>query len=309
MNMLETQNAVQGRLSVHALLRKVLEQQGECIQQCRVGAIDQTEPEFTHDLRVAVRRVRVALKLLHDIVECDIDRIRDGLGSIGNVAGVARDCDVFAERLSISLHRLSLATPASELLVNSMAERRAQAYGALSNALKSRTYEDVLAQLASLRDDRSGQEAIVGRKRIRRMGHRVCSKKLARVLRWQRKNVRKLSDEDLHELRRQVKELRYSAEFFADFLAARSQDCLRVAVVLQDCLGSIHDFVVANAMLWELSKSAPNGSVSEGDVSLVVDSLERLWRNDATHARERFFEVWEKSSRRLNKLRRSIAKG
>jgi triphosphatase len=299
----------QGRPSAHSLLRKVLAPQVERIQQCKVGVIQGAQPESIHDLRVAVRRVRVALKLCRDIVERKIDPIRDELASIGKAAGVARDSDLFADRLSASLQRLSLDTPAAELLTSSTLARCAQAHGTLSDVLRSRTYENALNQLSSLlNDERTVQEIIVGRRRIRRMGHRVCSKKLARVLRWQHQNVRKVSDEDLHQLRRDVKELRYAIEFFAEVLTRRSRDGLRITVVIQDGLGLLHDFVVAIEMLGKLSKVVPNRPVSEEDVSLVIDSLERLWRAEATQARERFFQVWHESNKRLHKLQRSLAK-
>lgn len=296
------------RPSAHLLLRNALAQQVERTQQCRISAIEGTQPESIHDLRVAVRRVRIALKLSRDIVDRNLDPIRDELASIGKVAGIARDCDLVAERLAVSLQRLSLDLPASQLLLSSMVARRAQAHGELSDVLRSRRCENVLNQMTFLlSDDRPVQEVVVGRRKIRRMGHKACSKKLAPILRWQRENVRKLSDEDLHQLRREVRELRYAIEFYADFLARRSRDCLRIAVVLQDCLGSIHDFVVAIEMLWELSKVVSTGPLSEGDVSRVVYPLERQWRVEATQARQRFFEVWQKSIKRLSKLQRGFA--
>ena len=60
------------------------------------GTIDDIDPEFLHDFRVAVRRTRSVLGHAKDVLPADVlDWSRDGFRTLGQVTGPARDLDVY----------------------------------------------------------------------------------------------------------------------------------------------------------------------------------------------------------------------
>src|SRR5208337_3814895 len=64
------------------------------------GAIHDLDPEFVHDLRVATRRARSALRLFSRILDPgEGSAFADDLGWIARLLGATRDLDVFMARL------------------------------------------------------------------------------------------------------------------------------------------------------------------------------------------------------------------
>ena len=60
------------------------------------GTVAATDPEFLHDLRVAVRRTRAVLSNAKRVLPNDVrDRARDEFGWFGQLTGPARDLDVY----------------------------------------------------------------------------------------------------------------------------------------------------------------------------------------------------------------------
>ena len=77
-------------------LRRVLRNLADTVELNRPGAVDAVDPEFLHELRVAVRRTRSLLAcgrgILPDVVR---DQFREEFGWLGERTGPARDLDVY----------------------------------------------------------------------------------------------------------------------------------------------------------------------------------------------------------------------
>ena len=60
------------------------------------GTVDDIDPEFLHDLRVAVRRTRVVLANAKRVLPDDVrQRAREDFAWLGGISGTARDLDVY----------------------------------------------------------------------------------------------------------------------------------------------------------------------------------------------------------------------
>ena len=60
------------------------------------GTVADIDPEFLHDLRVAVRRTRVVLANAGRVLPDDVrQRAREDFGWLGAISGAARDLDVY----------------------------------------------------------------------------------------------------------------------------------------------------------------------------------------------------------------------
>ena len=110
------------------------------------GARFGDDPEFVHDMRVAIRRARAAAKLYGNYFRArSIRRIRKGLQRTARALGAVRDLDVAILRLE------SFARPPGKNtdLLDTLAQwrsQRAAAHAALRDWLSSKRYERFLAE-------------------------------------------------------------------------------------------------------------------------------------------------------------------
>ena len=222
------------------------------------GTIDQLDPEFLHDLRVAVRRTRSMVAegkkvLPPPIIACAEERF----GWLGALTGPARDLDVHLINWSTDTGRLVEAVVATLEPVHALLERRsASAHATLASALQSTEATDLLkaAELwwrGPAPDEPSGVEA---QKPLAKVVTRRIARAHANLVRRGRSIHPDTSDEQVHDLRKDAKRLRYLLESFGGLL----QDAPRKAFVrrlkaFQDNLGEHHDAAIHVAGLREIS--------------------------------------------------------
>jgi CHAD domain-containing protein len=256
-------------------LRVVLEQQ----RQVR----DLDDPEAVHQIRVAIRRMRVALRVHRDAVGTTGDELRAELGWLGGELGPVRDLDVLAERLAASGGSLGPADAdgLSELLA-ALHEGRVRAREALQTMLDGDRYRALLRALAKLV---RGSATTVDTADLAEAVAERPSDPLALLDRPLRKLRREVlaagstpTDEQLHTLRIRGKRLRYAAELALGLCERRQRKPLRrlisTAKDLQEVLGDHHDTVTAENWLRE-SFAAHNGKqpALSGSAALVAGRL------------------------------------
>ncbi len=187
------------------------------------GTIDRVDIEFLHDLRIAVRRSRAILK--HGNAVLPADRIEQGaavLEAISAVTGPARDLDVCHRKFdwytrSLPRKRRDALQPAHARLVG----HREVAYRNLVTVLQS---PETMAGMQAWREwltTPMGSTVSLGSDATLPLGAVVR----ARVLR-QHKNLitrgrridRSSPAQQLHDLRKSAKNLRYLLESFADVM-------------------------------------------------------------------------------------------
>jgi CHAD domain-containing protein len=205
------------------------------------GTVRDIDTEFLHDLRVAVRRTRSALKLCGDALPAGLaDRFRGEFKWLGDVTTPIRDLDVYLLSYPAMAARLQSTTP-EELapFAEHLARQRELEQRRLARALRSARFmsltRDWRAALTGHRPARRRSTAArLAADRIRR-AHR-------RVLRDGAAITADSPPESLHELRKRCKELRYLLEFFASLHdPAIHRRAVRDLKGLQDCLGTYQD--------------------------------------------------------------------
>ena len=210
--------------------------------------IRDTDTEFLHDLRVAVRRTRSVLKLAGDALPGDLAaRFAPEFKWLGDLTTPVRDLDVYLTGFGAMAAELSAAAPGDlEPFRAHLAARRVVERRRLVRGLRS-------ARFARLMDDwRTALDSVAGQPR--RRGPDLGSLAADRITRAYRR-VAKLGAaitaagagqgppaEDLHALRKRCKELRYLLEFFSPLYdPAAYGRVVRDLRGLQDCLGDFQD--------------------------------------------------------------------
>ena len=262
------------------------------------GTLADTDSEFLHDLRVAVRRTRALQRELKGVFEREsLEHFRDGFRWLQAVTGPTRDLDVYL----LDFDRFRAALPPNvardlDPLEELLAEERRRAQRRMARALRSEKATRLLADWAMLveglvespDDDRPDAQAPIGELAAGRIG-----KVYRRMVKRGRAIDESAPPEALHELRKQGKELRYLLEFFASLYPPEVvRPMVKTLKALQDTLGRFQDAEVQAAMLHTYRESVGSrerGAAALMAMGLLVDRLEQ----DRAEARARFAERFD----------------
>jgi CHAD domain-containing protein len=211
------------------------------------GTVRDIDTEFLHDLRVAVRRTRSALKLAGRALPGGLAaRYRPEFKWLGDLTTPTRDLDVYLLGFDQMASGLVAAT-GEELtpFLQYLERARKAAHRDLARGLRSARFARLTtqwrAELASVQAGRTrpavaelaGKQIAVAQRRALRAGQRITAASPAT---------------DLHELRKRCKELRYLLEMFGSLYdPAQRWQAVRELKALQDCLGAFQDAEVQRA--------------------------------------------------------------
>lgn len=207
------------------------------------GAIAGADPEFIHQARVAIRRLRAALKLFAPVLPVGFSTAwNPAWRNTAAALGDARNWDVFIDEILPPLQSAFPDHPEVQQLnlrahrQQKIAQRRAAA--ALSSPAYSLLLLDFSGALWSLVDAPDAQPiAAFARQRLQRRQRQVVG--LAR-------KIAELDNEQRHGLRISCKKLRYALEFFSPLFASGEHLQLRGALAsAQDILGEMNDLATA----------------------------------------------------------------
>lgn len=227
-----------------------------------------------HQCRVALRRLRSALKMFHPLLRGDeeTEGLDRGVQALARILGEARDLDVLIEDLAEGADRERLRVA------------RDQAYARAREALTSPATDVFLfdlvewlaggtwrqaPELLSLRETPASALAVDALRHFRRKA-RKAGKRFAR-----------LDDEQRHTLRKNAKNLRYAAEFFASLFvdspgAGRIEPFISALESVQNRLGDWNDRVTAPATLAALGIT--DSGATGGDDQRLLKAAERALR-------------------------------
>ena len=206
------------------------------------GVITSKDPEYLHQMRVGIRRLRSAFSLFRDVLGESAVPHAAALRAIAGALGPARDWDVLVTE-TLPMVRPALAAHVAAEAFEQVCQRGWQAARAYSKkSIKTNTYNNSMIALggwlATLGNDNN---SAAWRQPARACAVRILAARHARVLRRGR-HLEQRTAAELHRLRIAVKQLRYAAEFFSTLFPARSMATLRDRLArLQDILGRIND--------------------------------------------------------------------
>jgi inorganic triphosphatase YgiF len=278
-----------------------------CLAQMQAnedGLLDGRDPEYLHQLRVGLRRLRSCLGLVAlASSKAAVAPLADELRWLGGALGPARDWDVFMTETFPPLARQFRQAPGvGSFRARGARARRAHAAMA-REAVTSRRYTDLLLALgeAFARDDVpafAGSDAPAATQEGSEPPPRFDSpvgtfaafvmERRHRRLRKRGRQVPEAPPEERHRVRIAAKKLRYAAEFFASlYPAKRVARYVGALEGLQDILGALNDAAVVDRLLAEVAASGR-------PIAAGVDGLVRGWiAAVAQHELARYRRAWE----------------
>ncbi|AFV22592.1 CHAD domain containing protein [Methanolobus psychrophilus R15] len=243
--------------------------------------------EELHDMRVAAMRMRSVFQVLEEYLDMKaLDKHLNNLRSTRRALGQVRDLDVFLEKID---HYLENQPPGSNIdlskLTDSLDIEKAKRRGMMLIYLDSAKYGKFKAIFTKvLLDKRSWTMKPVTKKGepipglVKDVLPVLLYSRFARVRSYDHIVSAEASPtlEQYHQLRIDVKILRYTLEFFREVLSTESKDLIQDLKNLQDNLGDMHDAAVALELLENFERYGRWGVTEEEHVHALRTPLKEL---------------------------------
>jgi inorganic triphosphatase YgiF len=283
------------------LCASYLAEQIQTLQAYEPFAWEGVHPEGVHQMRVATRRLRAALKTFRDVLPKEKARalIREASWLCDRL-GAVRDLDVHIERLELYRSK----TPLSRHTSLSEYERHLKrdlikARRCLLVALGSQRFKTFLNCCQSLQQRAdTGTDSAANPQIIRRFATADVVRRLRKIRKAGRALNADSVPERYHRLRIRIKKLRYQLEILQGPYGKELVKAAKVLRRLQVRLGDHQDACVARQELAQYRVEHVNGSRDRR----TFDSLVKLEVSQATRMRNQFQRDWIRFEAKSHKI-------
>lgn len=252
------------------------------LQANEAGAVAGDNPEFVHQARVAIRRLRSAFNLFAPVlnprfVEVYSPRWRELAGGLGS----ARDWDVFLNETLAPLEEAFPGDPDLAVLRARGEATKAKAQASAAVALKQQGYSQLLLAFSAAlfrveppTIENTGRSSALT---LRKFACRRLKRRVQMIARLAGDHA-KMNAERRHELRIAFKKLRYALEFFAPILPSQRLEVYLASLeAIQDLLGTLNDQVTASRLIKEMHPKGDPHPLTRGWIAgrtqLLVTAL------------------------------------
>lgn len=235
---------------------------GQFIQMLKNEAGSRTgeDIEAVHDMRVAIRRIRSALRLLSSYYKRGAVRhfSRD-LRQIGWTLGEVRDLDVLIENLQVYMKTAKRSQQTKlRVAIAELDTQRAEARAELNDLLDSRAFRRFVKAFSDFATTPESGIKLpdgdgIAPRQVRLLLPGLIYDRLAAV-RAYHEALDSAEAMTLHALRIELKRLRYTVSFFEDVLGPQIGEFIKEIKALQDNLGNMNDVTSARTRLQNLSE-------------------------------------------------------
>jgi CHAD domain-containing protein len=261
------------------------------------GARANLDSEFLHDLRVATRRTRSALTQIKGVFAPElVDDYKTRFAWVQEFTGPVRDLDVYL--LDFDDYQKSLPAPLRPHLTpmrQFLTSHYDAAHRKLVRALGSAKFKGLLKSWRAFLEAPVPERSAVPN--AMRPSKGVADTRIWRMYRRVRKEGRAIGPdspaEDLHELRKSCKKLRYLLEFFSSLYPKKQVGGLvKMLKVLLDNLGEFQDLAVQADHLREMAQQMRDEGLAETDTLLAMGVLVGDLFNRQQKARVEFARIF-----------------
>jgi len=247
-------------ISVNETFKRTLWNCIHHLQGNESGMLLGADPEYLHQMRVALRRLHSALGVFEKaLADNALAPIETELKTLRSALGPARDWDVFVTEFFPSLER-ALPDRSQWIEMRRIAALRRGAKNRVArNAVAAEHYGAFMLALCAWVSGERWHER-PDQVRLQQLVQPLADFAPAVFDRYQRrlkkrgKNLETLSSEERHALRIAVKKQRYACEFFSGlYPRKRTKRYLRALSALQQCLGILNDLDIQERLLGEMA--------------------------------------------------------
>ena len=286
----------------------ILQRLLDIMLQNEAGTRKAADTEFLHDFRVAIRRTRSALSQIKAVFPTRIiDRYKREFAWLGQMTSPSRDLDVYLLNFDDYRDSLPVAVrPDIEPLRSFLIRHQKAENKALVKVLDSARYARLIRNWRTFLEQPVNERSTL--KNAGRPVSEVASQRIWRVFRRVIQEGDAITADspadDLHELRKTCKKLRYLMEFFASlYPSGNIKGLIQTLKILQDNLGDFQDYEVQVSTLKTFSHQMVTEDTAPPDtllaMGMLIDGLERRQHQ----AREAFAGRYAGFSQQKNQQR------
>lgn len=203
--------------------------------------LDFSDVDLIHDLRVATRRLRSALRDFMPLLEKEsFNHIKKELKKIADALGKVRDEDVAIEALEELQQEAESETIKEEIefFLQSRKESRETARLELADIFNGDKIDELEKHFTAKLDKHSSSKNTT---EFKEFGKRVINKNLQKFEDLASSLYTPFETENLHQLRLRAKRLRYAMKVFAVCLEEEGKEFAKKVSKMQTFLGDTHD--------------------------------------------------------------------
>ncbi len=263
----------------------------------RGAALDFSDIEGVHHMRVATRRLRSALRDFMPLMDkSPPKRVRKDLKQIADALGAVRDQDVAI----LALKRLQAdaeTEPLKEGIGKLLGERsglREAARLDLTETIAVGNINDLQARFTSANDEAISREKSKRFVSLNEAGRQVVGVGLQNLLDLGGSLYKPFNTGELHEMRIAAKRLRYAIELFVDCWGEQIVLFAEEIAEMQTFLGEVHDCDVWIEIMGErLKNGSRNETINESDYQAATWLLSEFVKKRTKEYRSAL-KLWSK---------------
>ncbi|SEN06334.1 Inorganic triphosphatase YgiF, contains CYTH and CHAD domains [Nitrosospira multiformis] len=250
-----------------------------CLQHLHgneAGMLQHQDPEYLHQMRVALRRIRTARRVFARAFDATaFASATPDLKWLSRSLGAARDWDVFVSETLSEVRNYFHGRPGISALWEECEQMRQNHNDGACEAVGSTRYTEAMLRLGAWLNAETWlpapdpQQSELRKARLEWPVKKFADNALSHGQEKLKKYYKKADGqgtEELHALRIAVKEQRYTAEFFSDLYRRKKvKRYIKSLTVLQETLGAVIDTSVTERLLNEVGVEGrgENGSTCE----------------------------------------------
>ncbi len=260
----------------------------KAIKDNEQGIIANTDSEFLHDFRVAVRRTRSGISQLKGLIPDNTNTyFAEFFSWLGQITSHTRDLDVYLLNFQSYKNSLPEATRNDlDPLYDFLLIKHNQAQLELASNLRSQNYLTKISEWESFLKEQA--PSIVIQANAKLSIHQLANQRILKSYKRVLKEGNDITDhsecEALHDLRKSCKKLRYLLEFFQSLYPENQiKVFIKSLKELQAVLGDFQDYAVQENALKLFSVEMLNNNASANTliaIGFLIQNLDSL-RNEA----------------------------
>ena len=290
---------------------QIIQQNFHKIVEQEEAIFEDKDPEPLHQMRVGMRRLRSAIQVFGSAIALPKAVSNPSIGKIAKSLGETRDLDVLQQEL---ISRYQPLLDNTELLkfdkvLKRLQKKRDRSFLNLQKTLNGDRYHDLKQGIQSWLD--RPKYNMIGDLSVREVlpdlllplicqlflhrGWLVGTIQSEKVTVISIENSEELHQQleqfanDLHDLRKQMKGIRYQADFFSGFYGASYLERIEEFKTIQEILGQLHDREVLRQFL---------ESILKADLAKVLPTVNETMQQEQIA----FWQIWQPIQQRYLSL-------
>lgn len=264
------------------------------------------EPDAVHQMRVAIRRLRSALRVFGRVIERDQTRaVDEDLKWLAGVLSQSRDLEVLHARVDERLAGVPVELmlgPVAARVAKHFARARAESHATVVDELGGARYSALRTALDALvadppRTALAGEPARRALPPLVGLAYRRLDRSIAATALPRSTQPGDDRDAVIHQARKDAKRVRYAAEAVEPVLRSQVRDFTNGLKPLQRLLGEHQDSVVARPVLRELAAQAHLAGENAFTFGLLYERESAV----AAEVERDLPAAWRRASRRRNR--------